>query len=187
MKAKIISVLSSIGALIWGCLGGSCGLACVAGGCCGGYAVFGFLGLSSSTLTILGKLTPVFLALTVLSLAYAFYVAYKPKPAECCSESSNSTSGSCCTEKKKPSFFKSKTFLWITTVMCLIMWVYPLVFSNNTNNLDAALCCPSANDTTVACCPTTTSEPKTCCPAGDDAESATSPNIINITNSQESD
>ena len=131
MKAKIVSILSSVGALIWGFIGGSCGIACLAGGCCGGTAVlFGFLSVSSSSLIFLNKLTPVFLALTVVSLGYAFYKAYKPKPVSCCPENNSSLSSDCCEKEKKQSFLKSKKFLWITTIICVIMWLYPYVFKN---------------------------------------------------------
>ena len=131
MKAKIVSILSSIGALIMGFIGGSCGVACLAGGCCGGTTVLlGFLSVSSSSLRFLEKLTPVFLTLTILSLGYGFYKAYKPVPASCCAENNSSLSIECCEKEKKQSFLKSKTFLWITTIICVIMWLYPYVFKN---------------------------------------------------------
>jgi len=142
MKEKIVSVFSSIGALIWGCFGGSCGIACLAGGCCGGTALLGLFGLSSSTLGIMEKLTPVFLGLTILSLGYAFYQAYKPKPAACCTDKNNLLSNNCCDDQKKTSFFKSKSFLWIITIVCAIMWIYPLMFQSSAKNADSAACCP---------------------------------------------
>lgn len=143
MKAKIVSVLSSVGALIWGCIGGSCGIACLAGGCCGGTALLGFLSLSSSSLRFLEKLTPVFLTLTIVSLGYAFYKAYKPIPASCCSEKNSSLSSDCC--EKEKAFLKSKPFLWITTIICAIMWIYPYVFTNGIKNQTNTACCSSSN------------------------------------------
>jgi len=134
MKSKIISIFSSIGAVIFGCFG-SCGIVCFASGCCGGAVLFGLIGLSGSTMSFLSKLTPFFLALTVISLGYAFYNAYKPKPANnCCNDNSEENSNNCCTPKKKNSFLKSKTFLWLITVLCIIMWSYPLIFKNNSKN-----------------------------------------------------
>ena len=146
MKEKFVSIFSSIGALFWGCIGGSCGLACLAGGCCGGTALLGFLSLSSSTLNIFAKLTPAFLILTILSLGYAFYKAYKPKPVLCCSENNKTDSENCCSKDKKPSFFKSKTFLWITALMCAVMWIYPLIFNNKTKSPVSSTCCPATNN-----------------------------------------
>lgn len=147
MKDKIISVFSSIGALVWGCFGGSCGIACIAGGCCGGTALLGFLSFSSSTMRIFEKLTPVFLGLTILSLGYAFYQAYKPKPIACCANNDNTGSNNCCNDVKKPSFFKSKSFLWIITLVCAIMWLYPLIFQSITKGQDSTQCCPGYTET----------------------------------------
>lgn len=145
MKAKFVSVFSSIGALIWGCIGGTCGVACLAGGCCGGIALLSFLSLSSSSFRFLEKLTPVFLGLTIVSLGYAFYKAYKPVPASCCSENSSSLLSDCCEKEKKASFLKSKSFVWLITIICAIMWTYPYVYKNEIKNQTNTACCPSSD------------------------------------------
>ncbi|HOY30792.1 MAG TPA: hypothetical protein PKW80_02825 [Bacteroidales bacterium] len=173
MKAKIISVLSSLGAVLLSCFGGACGPACFLSGCCGSYAILGFIGISGASLSFLNKLTPVFLALTVLSLGYAFYQAYKPKPKACCETGNSPESKDCCTNEKKPSFLKSKAFLWIITIMCVILWTYPLISGNN-KSVDNINCCPGTDTVKSSCCPrpadsTATFEPvsiktNTCCP-----------------------
>ena len=116
IKSRIAALFSSAGAMIGAC-GGICGSACVTGAC-GGLTLplFGFLGLSSSALQFLEKLKPVFLLITIMSLAYAFYKAYKPKPAV-------SLDANCCVEKQ--TFIQSKSFLWAVTILSTIMWLYP--------------------------------------------------------------
>jgi len=134
IKSRIAAILSSIGALIMSTCGGACGAACLVGGCCGGTALFGLVGLSGSTLKFFEKLTPVFLVLTVLSLSYAFYKAYKPKPVDCCDTANDNSRDSCCVKEKKTSFFQSKSFLWATTILCAIMWIYPYVSTIDNSN-----------------------------------------------------
>jgi hypothetical protein len=164
MKSKIVSIFSSIGALISGCFGGACGVACLAGGCCGSYALFGFIGISGSGLAFMQKLTPVFLILTIVSLGYAFYVAYKPKPKPCCTNTNGTPDQApCCSKPAKKSFLKSKSFLWITTVICLVMWTYPYIFKSSSKSASCCdvdsrkkteICCNS-NNQSVNCCPST--------------------------------
>ena len=124
-QSRFIALFSSIGAPILGSSGGACGIACVAGGCCGGPAIFGLIGLSGSTLTFVEKLTPVFFAMTVLSLGYGFYKAYRPKSQDCCAPPADAIESPCCTREKKTPFLQSKSFLWATTILCAIMWMYP--------------------------------------------------------------
>jgi hypothetical protein len=155
MKEKIVSVFSSLGALISGCFG-TCGVACLATGCCGSYALLGFIGLSGSTIKFLGALTPIFLIITVISLAYGFYKAYAVKKAPCCvpADKGEAQSSTCCTEEKPKTFFQSRTFLWVVTFLCIVMWVYPYVFKNNTNAASGELCCPATADPlSTSCCP----------------------------------
>jgi len=155
MKEKIVSIFSSLGALIAGCFG-SCGVACLATGCCGSYALLGFIGLSGSTIKFLGALTPIFLIITVISLAYGFHKAYAVKKAPCCvpAEKSETSSSACCQEEKPKTFFQSKTFLWVVTILCVVMWAYPYVFKNNANAANGAPCCPATTDSTqTPCCP----------------------------------
>ncbi len=63
IKSKFIALFSSIGALL-GSSVGACGVVCAASGCCGSYALFGLIGLSSSSMKFFEKLTPFFLVLT---------------------------------------------------------------------------------------------------------------------------
>jgi len=165
MKTKLISIFSSFGALLLGCFGGSCGVVCLASGCCGSTALLGFLGLSGSTMGFLSELTPVFLGLTVVSLAWGFYVAYKPQKASCCEQtpSDQETNSSCCTPKKKRSFYQSKEFMWITTIICIVMWTFPYVFSDKNASQQ---CCPTQDSSKVSsCCPPQNDSVKTsCCP-----------------------
>jgi len=145
MKTKLISIFSSIGAFIAGCFG-SCGIACFAGGCCGGTALFGLIGLSSSSLKILQTLTPFFLILTISTLGYAFYKTYKPKRVNCCDDNN------CCSkETKKKSFFNSKTFLWITTIICAIMWLYPYFIKFENKKQENVKCCSQNSSCDSTC------------------------------------
>jgi mercuric ion transport protein len=125
IKSRIISLFSSASAMIGAC-GGICGAACGTG-CCGGLAIplFGFLGLSSSAVHFFEKLKPVFLLITIMSLAYAFYKAYQPKPAVSF-DADCDTPNSCCVPEKQ-TFIQSKSFLWAITILCAIMWLYPYV------------------------------------------------------------
>ncbi len=161
MKSKIISFFSSLGALIIGCFGGTCGIACFATGCCGSFALLGFLGISGSSLLIFEKLTPIFLILTIISLAYAFYLAYKPKKTICCESSDklNINESKCCTPKRRSGFFKSKAFVWTVAVVCLMMWVYPYFIPQN------SLCQKDCKDATVNCCTVESENKLGCCPS----------------------
>jgi hypothetical protein len=155
MKEKIVSIFSSIGALFAGCFG-SCGVACLATGCCGSYALLGFIGLSGSTIKFLGALTPIFFIITVISLAYGFYKAYAVKKALCRvpTEKCETSSAACCQEEKPKTFFQSKTFLWVVTILCFVMWIYPYVIKNNANAANGSPCCPVTTDSTqTPCCP----------------------------------
>jgi len=155
MKTKILSVLSSVGAFLLSLFGGACGPLCFLTGCCGGTAIFGLFGVSSTMMGYMKVLTPIFLSLTILSLGYAFYVAYKPKKKQqpCCAETTHNESNNCCEEEKKPSFFKSKAFLWIITIICAIMWTYPLISKTINKSEPNQTCCPTQNtNQNSACC-----------------------------------
>ena len=125
IKERITALFSSIGSLIASSCGGACGVACIAGGCCGSTALFGLIGLSGSTLRFFEKLTPLFLGITILSLSYAFYKAYKPTSNRNCNTANTDDMNTCCAKEKKMSFFQSKSFLWAITILCAIMWLYP--------------------------------------------------------------
>lgn len=126
IKSRMVALFSSLGAMVGAC-GSICGSACLTGACCGSLTLplFGFLGLSSSALQFFEKLKPVFLLITVLSLAYAFYKAYKPKQTVSI-DASCGTSNSCCVTEKE-TFIQSKSFLWAVAILCAIMWIYPLI------------------------------------------------------------
>jgi hypothetical protein len=150
MKTKISAFLSTVFALITGSCTSACGVACLASGCCGGYAILGFIGISGSAVAFLDKLTPVFLIITVLSLGFAFYKAYKPKPAPCCDTSSKNEEMSCCEPKKKTSLFSSKSFLWSVTVLVIIMWSFTLYKKMNDNSKSTT---PNSEIEDSSCCP----------------------------------
>jgi hypothetical protein len=134
-RSRFVAILASIGAPVLGGSGGACGVACFAGGCCGGTAIFGLLGVSGSTLSFMQTLTPVFLILTVLSLSYGFYNAYKSRPAVCCAPVSEGETAPCCDTPRKTSFLQSKSFLWVVTLFCVVMGGDPLLSgSSQTGN-----------------------------------------------------
>ena len=140
IKSGFLALFSSIGAFFVSC-GGACGLACAASGCCGSYALFGLIGLSSSSMKFFEKLTPLFLVITIFSLAFAFYKAYKPKAANCCDTENNKSESDCCNKPKKTTFFQSKSFLWAITILVIIMWTYPYISKltdNNNNNCNTS-------------------------------------------------
>merc|ERR1711879_534113 len=65
-------------------------------------------------------LKPYLLGIAFLSLGFAFYQVYKKKKVDC---------GSC--DTAKPSFFKSKFYLWLVTVFVVVMTLvsyYPQIF-----------------------------------------------------------
>ncbi len=168
-QSRFIAILSSIGAPILGSCGGACGVACFAGGCCGGTALFGLIGLSGSTLTFMERLTPVFLAMTVLSLGFGFYNAYKPKAVDCCTPAAEGSSAPCCVTEKRTPFLQSKSFLWIVAVFCVVMWGYPLLTGSSQAGPGAA---PPAggrsqqNDSlNAAHGRTADAQPAPCCPS----------------------
>lgn len=147
------STLSGLGSIMLSFLGSACGPLCFLTGCCGGTAVLGFIGLSGATLGFISKLTPLFLALTVLSLGYGFYVAYRPKRETCCENSSETSPASCCKPVQKTSFFRSKTFLWVSTILCIVLWTYPLVQNKKNSEPVSGSCCPAVDTTHKTCCP----------------------------------
>jgi mercuric ion transport protein len=146
MKPKLLSVFSSVIAFLSGCLG-SCGVVCFASGCCGGALLLGFIGLSGATFGFIKSLTPLFLLITIISLGYAFYMAYKPKETSCCE---TNTKSECCTVLEKKSFIKSKLFLWIITICCALFWLLPLVLKNNGSTKQADCCIQNVNSN--SCC-----------------------------------
>jgi len=179
-NSGFFAILTSIGAPVLGSTGGACGVACIAGGCCGGPAIFALLGLSGTTLSFIEKLTPVFLVITVISLSYGFYKAYKPKPAACCEPDGDGKANACCAKPVRVSFTQSKSFLWIIALLCAVMWTYPYLAGTLTGStavgqqqsslpamqqdstaagngisskaaVDGEACCPKKSDCSTGC------------------------------------
>lgn len=80
-------------------------------------ALFGTAGSALSMFSWITPLRPYLLAATAIVLAIAFYQAYKPKPKDDCG----------CPEKK--SGMQSKTFLWIVTLVSIILSALPYSIS----------------------------------------------------------
>lgn len=167
IKSKFLALFSGFVSLLGSC-GGACGVACAASGCCGSYALLGLIGISSASMQFLEKLIPFFLVLTILSLSYAFYKAYKPK-ANCCDSEKNNSDLDCCNTTKKTIFFQSKSFFWAITIISVIIWTYPYfsklndkINSCNSNmetidkvttddNTTKNNCCPQKSDCSLKC------------------------------------
>ncbi len=82
-------------------------------------AILGGLSGIASTFSFLEPLRPYFIAFTAIILGYAFYKAYIPKKTE--------IEYVCETEDKenKKSFINSKSFLWIVTIIAVILITFP--------------------------------------------------------------
>lgn len=79
-------------------------------------ALFGSAGSTIALFTWIAPLRPYLLAATALLLILAFYRAYKP----------NSATSNCNTNcKPKRTFLQSKTFLWIITVLTIVLSALP--------------------------------------------------------------
>ncbi|HHC78760.1 MAG TPA: mercury transporter [Flavobacteriia bacterium] len=97
--------------------------------CCWGPLVLtGIAGISGSTayFSWLTVFRPYLLAVALLSLAVAFYQAYKPIPKEKCEN---------CSHEKK-GFIKSKLYVWLVASFILLMSLlsyYPTLFYSHTN------------------------------------------------------
>ncbi|MFB3057820.1 MAG: mercuric transport protein MerTP [Ignavibacteriaceae bacterium] len=95
-------------------------------------AVLGGLGGIASTFSWLDPLRPYLIGFTAIVLGYAFYNAYKPKKEgdlECACEDDESPA--------KKNFINSKKFLWIVTVISILMFAFPSyshIFFPDTNN-----------------------------------------------------
>ncbi|WP_339838512.1 mercuric transporter MerT family protein [uncultured Maribacter sp.] len=91
--------------------------------CWGPLFLTGVAGISGSSVYFswLITLKPYLLAIAFLSLGFAFYQVYKKKKVDNC--------GNC--ETDKPSFFKSKFYLWLVAVFVVVMTLvsyYPQIF-----------------------------------------------------------
>lgn len=90
--------------------------------CWGPLLLTSVVGISGSSVYFswLIVLKPYLLGIAFLSLGFAFYQVYKKKKVDC---------GSC--DTAKPSFFKSKFYLWLVTVFVVVMTLvsyYPQIF-----------------------------------------------------------
>ncbi|TCL62648.1 copper chaperone CopZ [Mariniflexile fucanivorans] len=81
--------------------------------CWGPLFLTGVAGVSGSSVYFswLMVLKPYLLAIAILSLGFAFYQVYKKKKVNAC--------GHC--EIKKPSFFKSKFYVWLVATFVVVM------------------------------------------------------------------
>ncbi|MBV8256028.1 MAG: mercuric transport protein MerTP [Chitinophaga sp.] len=77
-------------------------------------AILGGAGGTMAAFSWAAPLRPYLLAATAVVLAFAFYQAYKPKPKDACG----------CVEEKK-SWLQSKSFLWIVTVVSILLSAFP--------------------------------------------------------------
>lgn len=96
--------------------------------CWGPLLLTGVAGISGSSVYFswLIALKPYLLAIAFLSLGFAFYQVYKKKKVDC---------GNC--ETDKPSFFKSKIYVWLVAVFVVIMTLvsyYPQIFHQTKGN-----------------------------------------------------
>lgn len=94
-------------------------------------AVLGGLSGIASAFSFLDPFRPYFIAFTAIILGYAFYNAYKPKKKtdiDCACDSE---------PEQKKNFINSKGFLWIITVVAVVLISFPYyskVFFPDQNN-----------------------------------------------------
>ncbi|WP_142783516.1 mercuric transport protein MerTP [Changchengzhania lutea] len=91
--------------------------------CWGPLLLTGVAGISGSSVYFswLNALKPYLLVIAFLSLGLAFYQVYKKKKVDDCDNC----------ETDKPSFFKSKFYLWLVTMFVVVMTLvsyYPQIF-----------------------------------------------------------
>ena len=96
--------------------------------CWGPLLLTGVAGISGSSVYFswLIALKPYLLAIAFLSLGFSFYQVYKKKKVDC---------GNC--ETDKPSFFKSKFYVWLVAVFVAVMTLvsyYPQLFHQTKGN-----------------------------------------------------
>lgn len=91
----------------------------LASACCLGPLVLVFFGVSGGALAHLFEpLRPYLLAVTYGLLAGAYYLTYRPRPAEC------GPGGRPC--DTTPTRWLGKAILWITTIVVLLTTAFPL-------------------------------------------------------------
>lgn len=77
-------------------------------------AIIGGVGGMATSLSWVAPIRPYLIVATVIVLGFAFYQAYKPVKTDNCG---------CTTEKKK--FLQSKKFLWIVTIISIVLITFP--------------------------------------------------------------
>ena len=83
-------------------------------------AMFGGVAGAASTFSWIEPARPFLIGISIIALGLAFYQAYKPVAVDDCN----------CEVPEKKSFLKSKSFLWVVTVLSILMFSFPY-YSNN--------------------------------------------------------
>jgi mercuric ion transport protein len=78
-------------------------------------AIVGSAGGAVAVFSWAAPLRPYLLGATVLVLGFAFYQAYKPQQKDACG----------CADEGKKSWLQSKTFLWVITVVSVLLSSFP--------------------------------------------------------------
>ena len=79
--------------------------------------ILGGIGGAASSFSWAATLRPYIIGVTAVVLGYSFYLAYKPQPK----------TDACCDacEPEKKSFMRSKSFLWIITIVSALLISFP--------------------------------------------------------------
>lgn len=146
-KKTIWSVIAGILSSVFAFLGivSCCGMPILAG-------VLATLGIGASQLSFFAEYKGLFIAFAIVSLIYGFYQAYFKKGKSCCASSDTK-------EKAKKNSVLPKVFLWIGTIITLLV-----LFMETPENAgpETSKCCPSqvsnpcgsgSNTENSACCP----------------------------------
>lgn len=83
-------------------------------------AIIGGVAGTASAFSWIEPARPFLIGLSVIALSLAFYQAYKPVTVDDCN----------CEVPEKKSFINSKGFLWMVTVLSILMFSFPY-YSNN--------------------------------------------------------
>ena len=104
--------------------------------CCGAPIAAGILatiGIGASQLEVLAGLQPYLIAIAIISLAYAFYKTYFKKASSCCDPNTGSNK-------------KSKVFLWLISLITIVILIFSFKSSSETS------CCPTVEVEQTNCC-----------------------------------
>ena len=83
-------------------------------------AIVGGIAGTASAFSWIEPARPFLIGLSIIALGFAFYQAYKPVAVDDCN----------CEVPEKKSFLKSKSFLWVVTVLSILIFSFPY-YSNN--------------------------------------------------------